>query len=231
MKRSALAITRLTCGLALILASARSARADSEAKREDDPARSRDPRKASVDVHRAPLPDTRLTHHRPEIHPTFAWAALQLLPSPELAIGRQRHIEPSGATDGSPKTAFGLRWQVTPLLWSFGVHRAQSRWRSFIVDPIARQSGSLELSASFEYIGAHVDRLITRPGLRVYLPVAQRGEYLSVSFGTSVYDYDGLRVAYDVGAYILAGMLGLQVTLAPTHDPLAAIATIRLRYF
>jgi hypothetical protein len=216
------------CGFAGWASGEKSAHADAApADRDRQPG----PAAEQVEVRRAPVPDTPLTYHRPVLHPTFAWAAMQLLPSPELAIGRQRHIDPSGAVDSSPSTAFGLRWQLTPVLWSFGVHRAQSRWRYFIVDPIARQSGSLELSASFEYIGGYVDRLITRPGLRVYLPVAQRGEYLSVSFGTSVYDYDGLRVAYDVGAYILAGMLGLQVTLAPTHDPLAAIATLRLRYF
>ena len=189
------------------------------------------PPQPPFEVRHAPLPDTHLTYHRPVIHPTFAWALTQLVPSPELVVGRQRHIELGGRVDSSPNATWGLRWQLTPLLWSFGVHRAQSRWRTFIVDPIARQSGSLELSTSVEYIGGWVDRLLVRPGLRVYLPVAQRGENLSVSFGTSVYGYDGLRVAYDVGAYILAGMLGLQVTLAPTHDPMAGIVTLRLRYF
>lgn len=184
-----------------------------------------------LDVHKAPLPDTRLTYHSPVIHPTVAWGLAQLVPSPELAIGRQRHVEPSGNVDGSPSATWGLRWQLTPLLWSFGVHRSQSRWRTFVVDPIARQSGSLELSMSVEYIGGWVDRLLARPGVRVYLPVAQRGEYLSVSLGTSVYRYDGFRVAYDVGAYILGGMLGLQITLAPTNDALASIATLRIRYF
>lgn len=182
-------------------------------------------------VHRTPVPDETLTYREASPYPTMAWAVLQLVPSPELAVGRQRRIGPTGDVEDSPTTAFGLRWQLTPVLWSFGVNRHQSRWRYFVVDPLARQSGSLELSTSFEYIGGHVDRLLARPGLRVYLPVAHKGEYLSVSFGTSVYDYDGLRVAYDVGAYLLAGFLGLQMTVAPTHAPLAAIATIRLRYF
>lgn len=192
-----------------------------------------EPSAAPVDpgVRLAPLPDTRLDYQQPVLYPTFAWAALQLVPSPEIAIGRQRHIDPSGAIDETLKTAFGLRWQLTPVLWSFGVHPRQSRWRFFVVDPSARQSGSLELSTAFEYIGGHVDRLLARPGLRVYLPVVAKGEYLSVSLGTSVYDYGGLRVAYDVGAYVLSGIFGIQMTVAPTHDPLAAIATLRVRYF
>jgi hypothetical protein len=182
-------------------------------------------------VRQAPPPDRSLGFLRSTPRPTPAWAILQLIPSPELALGRQRRIDPAGVVDGSVSTAFGLRWQLTPLLWSFGVHRSQSRWRTFVVDPFARQSGSIELSTSFEYIGGHVDRLLARPGLRAYFPIAQKGEYLSVSLGTSVYRYDGLRVAYDVGAYILSGLFGVQITVAPTHDALAAIATLRLRYF
>ncbi len=183
------------------------------------------------DVHYAPLPESSLTYHVPTQNPTLPWALLQLLPSPELAFGRQRHIDVNGAVDTSISPAFGLRWELTPLLWSWGVHRRQSGWRFFVVDPIARLSGSLELATAFEYIGGHVDRVIARPGLRMYLPVAQRGEFLAVSLGTSAYSYEGFRVAYDVGAWILSGFLGFQVTVAPAHDPLAAIATLKLRFF
>ena len=183
------------------------------------------------DVHRAPLPDTTLGFRQAFPYLTIPWALLQLVPSPELAVGRQHRIDPTGKVDESPTTAFGLRWQVTPVLWSFGVHRKQSRWRFLVVDPFARVSGSLELSASFEYIAGHVDRLLARPGLRVYLPIVQKGEYLSTSLGTSVYRYEGLRVAYDVGAYILSGLFGIQVTVAPAHAPLAGIATFNIRYF
>jgi hypothetical protein len=184
------------------------------------------------DVRRAPQPDEGLGFRQVTPSPTLAWVALQLLPSPELAVGRERHIDANGHVDTGPRTAFGLRWQLTPLLWSFGVHRSQSRWRSFVVDPLARQSGSIELSTSFEYIGGDVDRVLVRPGIRTYLPLLHKGEYLSASVGTSIYTYDdGLRVAYDIGAYTLSGFLGFQLTVAPTHAPLAAIATIRLRYF
>lgn len=182
-------------------------------------------------VRSTPPPDTSLGYRQASPYPTLAWALLQLIPSPELAVGRPHRGATGGFASEGPTTAFGMRWQMTPLLWSFGVHRSQSRWRYFVVDPFARVSGSLELSTSFEYIGGHVDRFLARPGLRVYLPLSQKGEYLSTSFGTSVYSYEGMRVAYDVGAYILAGLLGFQVTIAPAHAPLAAIATINLRYF
>jgi len=184
-----------------------------------------------LDVHRAPTPSDEIQTHQPQPFPSFTWLAMQLLPSPELAFGKTKQISADGHVDDSIRTAFGLRWQLTPVLWSFGVHRSQPRWRFFVVDPFARHSGSIELSTSFEYIGGHFDGLIARPGLRVYLPVLEKGERLSTSLGTSVYAADGLRVAYDVGAYILNGFLGVQVTVAPRHAPLATIATLRLRYF
>lgn len=176
-------------------------------------------------------PDTSFSYTEPKVFPTIPWFVAQLVPSPQIAFGQTKHIAADGSVDEQTRSAFGLRWQVTPVLWSFGVHRKLSGWRFFIVDPLARQSGSIELSTSFEYIGGHVDRLLARPGLRVYLPVAQRGEYLSVSLGTSAYAYDGLRVAYDVGVYVLSGLFGVQLTAAPAHDPMAAIATLRFRYF
>lgn len=184
-----------------------------------------------LDVHRAPLPEDGIAVHEPQPYPTLPWLAFQFLPSPELAFGKTKVVDVSGRVDDSLRTAFGLRWQLSPLVWSFGVHRSQSRWRYFVVDPFARHSGSIELSTSFEWIGGHFDGLIARPGVRVYLPLLEKGEKLSGSLGTSVYGADGLRVAYDAGLYVLNGFFGLQITVAPSHAPLATIATLRIRYF
>ena len=184
-----------------------------------------------LDVHKAPPPPAEYVYRQEMPRLSLLWTAMQLVPSPELAFGRERHIDAAGEIDRSINTRFGLRWQLTPFLWSFGVHREQTRWRSFVVDPIARQSGSIELSTSFEYIAGEINAVVVRPGLRVYLPIAQRGEFLSASLGTSVYRFDGCRVAYDVGAYFLSGFVGFLVTVAPAHAPLAAIGTFRIRYF
>lgn len=164
-------------------------------------------------------PDRSYTFESAQPYPSGPWLILQLLPSPEVAVGREA-------------ASFGMRWQVTPLLWSWGTNRHVSRWRTFVVDPLARHAGSLELSGTVEYIFGDVDRAILRPGVRAYFPVAQRGEYLSVSFGTSTYAYDEkLRVAYDAGAYVLWGLFGVQATIAPENGPLTAIGTFRIRYF
>src|SRR5690349_21741442 len=55
----------------------------------------------------------RETATPPGTRVTFAWLVTQLLPSPEIAAG----------VDGA---AFGLRWQVVPLLYSFGIDRRLS---------------------------------------------------------------------------------------------------------
>lgn len=179
----------------------------------------------------SPAPDLRYDYQAPQHYPTFWWALAQLVPSPEIVWGNTKHIGPNGEVDEQTRSAFGLRWQVTPALWSWGVHRKQPRWRFFVVDPLARHSGSIELATHFEYVGGHVDRLLSRPTLRAYLPLAQRGEYLSFSMGTSIYAYDGLRVAYEAGIYTFAGVVGVQFTYAPSHAPMQAIATLRLKYF
>jgi hypothetical protein len=167
-----------------------------------------------------PRPDGSFSWAEPQQRPTFGWFVTQLVPSPQLAFDRDAN------------TAFGLRWQVTPALWSWGSHRRITGWRFFIVDPLARHSGSLAFETHIDWFGGHVDRLFARPALKATFPLLHRGEYLSFSLGTSVYRFDDkAHVAYDAGIYTLAGFLGLQATYAPYHAPITAIATLRIRYF
>ena len=179
-----------------------------------------------------PQPDQSYTYANPQPYPSLPWTLLQLLPSPEVVVGQIRETKANGASELTTKAAFGLRWQVTPVVWSWGVNRHVSRWRFLVVDPLARHSGSIEVPLNFEYVFGHVERFIVRPGVRAYFPLVERGEYLSASIGTSTYAYDGkMRVAYDVGAYFLYGIFGVQATIAPDNGPLMAIGTFRIRYF
>jgi hypothetical protein len=161
----------------------------------------------------------------PTVAAAVIWFATQLIPSPELAVDRQ-----------GPR--FGLRWQVTPLLYSFGIHRGAAPLRAFIAEPMVRHSGSVELFVSPEYLDLHdvarlpEDRWFVRPGLRAYFPLAQHGEYLSCSVGTS-YALGPTRsgAAWEAGVYTLFGVLGIQVTYSPTREPADVIATLSIRYF
>ena len=153
--------------------------------------------------------------------PSPFWLATQLLPSPGVATG-----------DG--QVGFDLRWQLTPLLYSFGVNRRVSGWRAFVVEPYVRHSGSVELFVSPELmiLAGHA-AFFARPGARVYFPVLEHGEVLSVSLALS-YQRVGTRdaVAIEAGAYILFGILGFQVSCTPAQaTPGQTIATLRIRYF
>src|SRR5262249_19626780 len=138
----------------------------------------------------------------PDVHPTLLWLGLQLLPSPETAFG-----------DGTAR--FGLRWQVTPFLYSFGINRRLSPWRFFVAEPLVRHSGSIEMFLSPEYIaldGSFWDKFLLRTGLRSYFPLIAKGEYLSVSLGASHYTLHGQGngAAIEGGIYALFGILGAQ---------------------
>jgi hypothetical protein len=157
----------------------------------------------------------------PEVALSLDWAILQLLPSPELGVG-----------DGA---RFGLRWQLTPLLYSFATDSRLDRWRWLVVEPIVRHSGSIELFASPEYLaldGGVAARFGVRGGLRAYFGLLGRGDNLSVSLGASYYHFrDADGVAFEAGAYVLFGGLGLVLTHSPGFDAAPWLVTLRLRYF
>jgi hypothetical protein len=160
-----------------------------------------------ADVRRAHAPDPELS---------LDWALLQLIPSPELGLG-------------SGGAAFGLRWQVTPVLYSFATDARLDRWRWWLAEPVVRQSGSLELFVSPEYLAG---RFGGRAGLRSYFGLLGRGDYLSVSLGSSYYRFGGVDgVTYEAGAYILFGVLGLQLGYSPGFEQASWLTTLRLRYF
>lgn len=151
--------------------------------------------------------------------PTIPWMVTQLLPSPEIT------------SSGSA----GMRWQITPVLYSFGMYRKLSPWRFFVVEPLTRVSGSLEAFVTPELVdlGPRPDHwVVLRPGLRLTLPLVERGEYLSLSFAAGPWFHDG-----DVGSYwegsaqTLFGILGLAFTMSPGLKGAEYTFTLRIRYF
>jgi len=159
----------------------------------------------------------------PGANATALWAALQLIPSPEVVVW-------NGAA------RFGARWQVTPLLYSFGINRKLSRWRGFVVEPIVRHSGSSELHLSPEILAgtlaAGTERWILRSGLRSYFPLLYRGDYLSGSAGGSlVHAGDRNGVAFDGGLHTLGGFFGLRASYCPTPGLRITTVALEIRIF
>lgn len=151
--------------------------------------------------------------------PTLLWMATQLVPSGELAVGTHGALA-------------GLGWQVTPLVYSFGLHRRAPKWRMFVVDPMARQSGSIELYAAPELFAQPDWSITLRPGIRAYHGLVARGEWLSASLGVSYQPGPGREsAAFDLGLHGYAGVVGLVATIAPMSDLAPFMLTFRFRYF
>lgn len=148
------------------------------------------------------------------------WTTAQLVPSP-LLVTSSDHI------------GGGVRWQITPLLYSFGV--TAHPWRAFVIEPIARHSGSIELYGSPEWAccapGGHTSWL-ARGGARLYLPLIERGESLSWSLGGSYYRAaGGGGGAAELGIYTISGVFGLTVTVSPVLARRELITALSIRYF
>jgi hypothetical protein len=156
----------------------------------------------------------------PRPRPTVVWLLTQLLPSPGIATGA------GGAS-------LDLRWQVTPVLYSFAVNHRVSPWRFGVVDPFARFGGSIELYVDPDLLFAHDTDATLRPGMRVYVPVHERGESLSASLGLADQRFGGRNaLAIEAGAYIAFGVVGVQLSYAPVpSSPGQVIATLSIRYF
>lgn len=152
------------------------------------------------------------------------WAVAQLIPSPLLVIGKE-HV------------GGGVRWQLTPLLYSFGI--AERPLRTFLVSPIARHSGSIELHVSPEWACCAPNQQsswLVRAGLRLYLPLLEHGEKLSWSVGGAYYRGSGSGGerdggSADLGIFTFNGAFGLNVTVSPWLTRREVITAFTLRLF
>ena len=155
--------------------------------------------------------------------PSLLWLFLQFVPSPQWTWG-------SGGS-----VSFGMRWQMTPLLYSFGVNDKVSPWRAGIVDPVARQGGSVEIFLTPEYMSSQErwkDRWMLRAGTRAYFPLWQKGEYLSWSLGVSYYSWNGNQgITYEGGVYLFGGFGGAQLSYSPRLAGAEWTGTFRVRFF
>ena len=164
----------------------------------------------------------RATATAPGTSVTLAWFLTQLIPSPEIAAG----------VNGA---AFGLRWQVVPFLVSFGIDRRLSPFRAFVVEPLVRTSGSLELFVAPEYLA--IDERLShrfgfRAGVRAHFPIIEKGDYLSLSLGTAYVRFGASESAsYQFGAYLLFGFLGFEQSIVPALDEARWIGTFNVRFF
>lgn len=168
------------------------------------------------------------------VAPSLVWLVAQAIPSPSLVVGGQGAAPPPPEAPAEGGAHFGLRWHVTPFLYSFGIHRRLSPVRTLVVEPVVRQSGSVELLLTPEWVSLAGGKGLFSVGARATLPLLHRGEYLSASLGVAHTWFDGTPgVRYEAGVHALFGLFGLVATVSPTpaHSPVATMLTLDLRYF
>lgn len=223
------------------------------ASAQDAPAAAVDDRAPFTTRPRALLPASSRAATQANPRPTLSWLLTQLLPSPGLWIGPAHAVEVDKLRDvvagqplppdvapgqrffrhrgGIPR--LGLAWQVTPILYSFGVNRRVSPWRFLVVDPLARNSGSIELHFSPEWMpGASDTHLFYRTGFRTTLPLHQHGEYVALMVGASYARLEGRGgIVYEGGLSLLFGTIGLVLSHSPGLPDLRYGARLNLKYF
>lgn len=108
-----------------------------------------------------------------------SWTLIQTIPSPVFYQDRN---------ENTSRLQFGLRWNIVPVNYSFSANKLVSPVQFFKVNPVRRNSGSIELfiqpewaTSNFEY--SELKRFNLASGARVYIPAVDCGEYLAFSLG------------------------------------------------
>ncbi|RPI13912.1 MAG: hypothetical protein EHM58_17555 [Ignavibacteriae bacterium] len=139
----------------------------------------------------------------------LSWSLLQLFPSPYL-------MQDANATDS--RLNFGLRWQIIPVNISFHANKYVSPAQFFMINPVRRFSGSVEMFvqpeasiSGFKYAG--FNKLGVSSGIRFVLPLKGEGEHLSYSIGGKVNFREPVSPYYslELGIYSIYSMVGLQL--------------------
>ncbi|MBX7154718.1 MAG: hypothetical protein K1X91_07120 [Bacteriodetes bacterium] len=128
----------------------------------------------------------------------------------------------------------GVRWNLTPLLYSWGANRKLTPWRVLMAEPYQRHSGSIEAHISPEWSNAEFGnaRWGSRSGLRAFLPVYRHGEHVSCSVGAH-YSWFGSEktLGYEAGLYTLFGLFGVNALYTPERTAAPFTISLNIRYF
>ncbi|MEP0822202.1 MAG: hypothetical protein HRF44_05085 [Ignavibacterium sp.] len=147
------------------------------------------------------------------------WLPLQFLPT--LTLYNDAHT-----------SNFGFEWEVTPLLYSFGINRYVSPWYTFIVEPTARFTGSVELSVAGQIYTSKLGSSYFGSYARImgFIPLSERGEHLTLNLGVGAHRVAGTTCVFKIaGISTLFGMLHLNLKHA--DNPTAWIGSLEFRVF
>ena len=148
-----------------------------------------------------------------------SWMGVQMIPSPVLL--------------STPAvTPFGFEWEATPLLYSFGMTKLVSPWYSFLVEPPARFTGSIELVVSGQIFTTKVGTSYFGGSAQLlgHIPLIEKGEHLGLNIGVAQYSYSDARPFFKViGVSSIFGML--HFNLKHSSSPKMWMGSLEARMF
>ena len=154
--------------------------------------------------------ETQATEPRRPI--TLNWVLMRFIPSVNWTY------ENTLASNNQTDAALGFRWQLTPISYTFGLNDKLSRFRYFMIDPLSRNSGSIELFFQPEWndFKSINHKWALNSGLRLYLPISSYGENFSMSLAASNYQISNTNnLKLELGTYTLFGVFGVQFGYIP----------------
>jgi len=132
----------------------------------------------------------------------------------------------------SPLSGFGFEWEFTPLLYTFGMNKQISPWYSFIVEPTARFTGSIEIVVAGQLFTTKMGRSFFSASGHIMgtIPLIERGEHLTLNLGVGAYRIaDRTRIFKVAGISTLFGIVHFNFKHA--GNPTAWISSLEFRIF
>ena len=161
-----------------------------------------------------------------------SWTLFQTVPSPTFFQDRN---------DSNSRLQFGFRWHISPVNFSFNANKLVSPVQFFLVNPVRRYGGSVELlidpewaTSGFQY--SDLQRFNLSTGVRAYIPAIEYGEYLCFSvagkynFRKNEQDESRNYYSAEAGIYTLFGIAGLVFDYNFTSQSRYSIS-LNLKYY
>ncbi|HMS32730.1 MAG TPA: hypothetical protein PKC91_01460 [Ignavibacteria bacterium] len=161
-----------------------------------------------------------------------SWTLFQTVPSPAFFQDRN---------DSNSRLQFGFRWHISPVNFSFNANKLVSPVQFFLVNPVRRYGGSVELLIDPEwatdgYQYSDLQRFNLTTGARAFIPAIERGEYLCFSiagkynFRKNKQDQSSNYYSAEAGIFTLFGIAGLVFDYNFTSQSRYSIS-LNLKYY
>jgi len=132
----------------------------------------------------------------------------------------------------TPLSGFGFEWEATPILYTFGMNKQISPWYSFIIEPTARFTGSIELVFAGQLFTTKMGSsyFAASGHLMGTIPLIERGEHLTLNIGVGAYSVaNQTRVFKVAGISTLFGIV--HFNLKHSDNPTTWISSLEFRIF